>query len=255
MRARPDSGAGPAPMPVEYPTTLYLNGRELLTLQTTPVDLGDWAMGFLFTEGLSRGPHDLVSLVVDEERGLVWADLAPGAPGLDPDSSGRRYLTSGCGRGVTFSSVRDALSLSPVLSERTVSRAELAGWMQAMGRQTPLYDASGGMHAAAVVRPDGGLLVREDIGRHNAVDKAIGAALQAGWSAADLVICTSGRISYEMCTKVARFGVAIAASRTAATDQAVRLARRLQIELVGYVRSAERLTVYTDGRRLAAPVA
>lgn len=245
--------AGPTPrvpMPVERPVTLFLNDQELVTVQATPVDLADWALGFLYTEGLVRSSDEVQRLAVEPDRGLIWADL-PALPRRDRLLGRRRYLTSGCGGGVTFSSVRDAMGLAPVAHDLQVRREGLAHWMAQLGSRTPLYHQTGGMHAAGLVRVESGeMLVREDIGRHNAVDKAIGAALRAGWPAAGLVMLTSGRISYEMCAKLGRYGIGLGASRTAVTDQACRLAERLGIELVGYLRTAEQMTVYTSGRRL-----
>jgi len=240
----------PYAMPVERRTTLFLNDAELLRIQTTPVHLADWARGFLYTEGIIHTSTDILSLEVDEPaatvRALVVPALQPPQVAMD-----RRYLTSGCGKGVTFSSMKDALLLGPVRHDLRVGPKQLAAWMKWMQQQTPLYEESGGMHAAAVVHSSTGeMLVREDIGRHNAVDKAIGAALQAGWSADVLVLLSTGRISYEMCTKLARSGIGIGASLSAATDQAIRLAERLGVELVGYVRSGDKLAIYTDGKRI-----
>ncbi|MFZ5828226.1 MAG: formate dehydrogenase accessory sulfurtransferase FdhD [Bacillota bacterium] len=240
----------PRPMPSERRTTLMLNGEELLRIQTTPVRLDDWATGFLFTEGLISSLSDLRRLEIDEAAGQVRADVDP-ATLPDQALATKRYLTSGCGKGVTFSSLKDAMLLQPVRHTLRVDRSRLAAWIKLMQRQTPLYEESGGMHAAAAVNvTTGEMLVREDIGRHNAVDKAIGAALQARWPAEQMILLTTGRISYEMCSKLARTGIAVGASLTAATDQAIRLAKKLSIDLVGYVRTPEKLVVYTSGSRI-----
>ncbi len=236
-------------MPQECPTTLYLNDRQLLTIQTTPVYLEDWARGFLFSEGLIADLSDIQRLSVDEQKGLVWVDLKTPPP--EEDAFGRqRYLTSGCGKGVTFSSIKDAMQLRPVSHGLRVTRPQLADWMRQMIRNTPLYYETGGMHAAMVVRAaTGEFIVREDIGRHNAVDKALGAAFHRGWTGPELVVLTTGRISYEMCSKLARHAIGVGVSRTAATDQAGRLAEKLGIDLVGYVRG-NAMTVYTAGHRI-----
>ena len=106
------------------------------------------------------------------------------------------------------------------------------------------------MHAAAVVHvATGGLLVREDIGRHSAVEQA-GHVARAGWPAEEVVLLATGRISHEMCCKTARAASASAASLSAATDEAIRLADALAIDLAGYAKSPDRLVVYTAGGRI-----
>jgi FdhD protein len=211
--------------PTERPTTIWLNDQEWVTVQTTPVDLYDWAVGYLWGEGVIAGPSDLERLVVEEERGLVWADV-PGAGERQP------------------------LNLKPVARGPLVTAEACLHWMQAMLADAVLYQETGGMHVAAAIRLDTGeRILREDIGRHNAVDKVLGSALQAGWPGEKVAVLTSGRISYEMCTRLARFGCGIGISRTAATDQAYSLAVDLGIDLVGYVRSAASLIVYTNGER------
>lgn len=240
----------PRPMPSERKTALYLNGTELLRIQTTPVHLDDWAVGFLYTEGIIGDPSDLLLLGVDPAALVVRAEVDPD---LLPDQelTGKRYLTSGCGKGVTFSSVKDAMQLQPVRPGVGASRLQLSTWIKQMQRQTPLYAETGGMHAAAVLHvPTQALLVREDIGRHNAADKAIGAALKEGWPPEELVLLTTGRISYELCAKLGRTGIGLCASLTAATDQAIRLAQQLSIDLAGYAKSPEKLVVYTAGHRI-----
>lgn len=221
-------------MPEEYPTTLYVNGRRLITLQTTRISLGDWAYGFLFAEGLIAGPRDVLAMAVDPDTGEVWAEVR-----------GAAVLTATA----SFMSAHPAPAL-PVTSDLQVSHAQLAAYQARMQRAAVLYAATGGMHVAALFRAsDGAMLAREDVGRHNAVDKAIGAALLAGWNPRDLALLTSGRISYEMCRKAAQFGLGLVASRSAATDQAARLARQLGMDLIGYLRP-HGMRVYTGGTHL-----
>ncbi|MFZ5828222.1 MAG: formate dehydrogenase accessory sulfurtransferase FdhD [Bacillota bacterium] len=215
--------------PVERPTTIYLNDEEWLTVQTTPVDLHDWVVGYLCGEGVIDDPGEIRRLVIEEDRGLIWVDL-PAPPERQ----------------------RQEPRFAPVLHHLQVTREQLLQWMREMLANAPLYRETGGVHVAMAVRADTGeRFIREDIGRHNAVDKVMGAARRAGWPADQVVILTSGRISYEMCTRLARFGAGIGVSRTAATDQAYELAMDLAIELVGYVRNAASLIVYTKGTRVA----
>lgn len=237
-------------LPVERPATLYVNDEELVTLQATPSHLDDWAVGFLRGEGLLGSLDEIGRMAVDEDRGLVWVDL-PRLGGLPDAGARKRYLTAGCGRGVTFSSLRDALQLRPLEQPIRVRLEDLLAWAREMQRMAPLYAETGGVHSAALRHlGTGEMIVREDIGRHNALDKVIGAAFRAGWDFRQVVAITSGRISYEAAAKLGRAGIAVGASLTAATDQAVRLADHLGIELVGYARSPHRAVVYTRSGRL-----
>jgi len=236
------------PAPQERPTTLLLNGHHLLTVQTTPLWLDDWALGFLFSEGVVEGADAVRSVHVEPGSGAaatVQVDAVT-SPRWKPHMARQRYITSGCGKGVTFSSMRDALTLAPVAHRLPVEPERLARWQSRLEEGAELYRRTRGLHGAAVAHVDRDeIIVREDIGRHNAVDKAVGAALRKGWDMARCVVVTSGRISCEMCAKLGRAGIAVGASRTAATDQAVRLAERLGIALVGYLRP-DRMVLYTD---------
>jgi len=236
------------PMPQERPTNLLLNGHHLLTVQTTPRWLDDWALGFLFSEGVVEGAEAVSSVQAEPGPGAAVTVRVEAAtsPRWKPHMARQRYITSGCGKGVTFSSIRDALTLTPIAHRLSVEPEQLVRWQRRLEEGAELYRATRGLHGAAVAHVDRDeVLVREDIGRHNAVDKAVGAALRRGWDMSRCVLVTSGRISYEMCAKLGRAGIAVGASRTAATDQAVRLAERLGIALAGYLRS-HGMVLYTD---------
>lgn len=239
----------PTALPVERPATLFINDEELVTLQTTPSNLDDWAVGFLSGEGLIRRPDEIAKLSVDEDHGMVWVEI-PGF--ISPEAGGRRrYLTAGCGKGVTFSSLKDAMQLTPLSHSLQVATGDLLEWVKELQRNTPLYAETRGVHGAGLKHvATGELLVREDIGRHNALDKVIGAAIRQGWDLSQVVAVSTGRISYEAASKLGRAGIGIGATLTAATDQAVRLAEHLNIDLVGYARSPRHLVIYTRGERL-----
>src|SRR5690606_26887471 len=177
------------PTPQERPTTLLLNGQHLLTVQTTPLWLDDWALGFLFSEGVVEGADAIRSVHVDPGAGAAVTVRveAVTSPRWKPHMARRRYITSGCGKGVTFSSMRDALTLVPVAHRLPVQPERLARWQSCFEDGAELYQKTRGLHGAAVAHVDrDDIIVREDIGRHNAVDKAVGAALRRGgtWRAA-----------------------------------------------------------------------
>ncbi|WP_048601246.1 formate dehydrogenase accessory sulfurtransferase FdhD [Rubeoparvulum massiliense] len=235
--------------PDEYPITLYLNGVELATYQLTNLDLEDWAIGYLFTEGIIDTPSDLKGLIIDAEQGRIFAELGRNFD-AEHFAQGRKHFTAGCGKGITFFSMTDVKKFRKVNSNRTASMTYLLKKRHEFALQSPLYLATGGMHGACIVDRQGVITVREDIGRHNAVDKVIGHALREGLDPADLILLTTGRVSYEMLAKAARFGFGIVGSRTAATKQAIQLANFLHIEVVGYVRGKMALVYTSCGRIL-----
>jgi len=238
------------PMPSERPITIFLNDVEVATTQATPRDLEELAAGFLVAEGLIRDRKLLVSIDADAARGLVYVLSQEVAP---EDLAVRaRYLTSGCGGGVTFASVGHARGMSPVLSELTVSATQLYTLVGEMAHAAVMYHETGGVHACGLARGGRLLFVREDVGRHNAVDKLLGRAWLDDIPTSDAVLISTGRISYEMAVKAAKAAVPIVATRSAVTDLAADIGDELGITLVGYVRG-KKLTVYTHPERVLAP--
>jgi FdhD protein len=235
------------PMPAELPVTIHLNDVEIATMQATPSALEELAAGFLLSEGLLTDRAALERIDVDAKRGLVWVTTSEAVPA---DLAGRaRYLTSGCGKGVTFASVGHARGLAPVVSDLTVEAAEVHALVRDLAEAALLYRETGGVHAAGVGGPDGLALVREDVGRHNAIDKVLGRAWLDGLDVTGMTLVATGRISYEMAVKAAKARVPIAASRSAVTDLAAELADTLGITLIGYARGGK-LTVYTHPERV-----
>lgn len=230
--------------PEEYPITLYLNGHELATYQLTKADLEDWAIGYLYSEGIISGPSDLKRLTINEDHGRVLVELN-GDFDAEEFSQKQKHFTAGCGKGMTFFSMTDVKNFPKITTTRTVTLSYLLKKRHEFAKKSPLYLETGGMHGACIVDKDGNLTVREDVGRHNAVDKVLGYAVREGLDPKSLILLTTGRVSYEMLSKAARFGIGLIGTRTAATKQAVQLANFLQIEVVGYIRG-KMATVYTS---------
>ncbi|WNF36160.1 formate dehydrogenase accessory sulfurtransferase FdhD [Bacillaceae bacterium IKA-2] len=230
--------------PEEFPITLYLNGHELATFQLTKADLEDWAVGYLYSEGIINKPSDLKKLTIDEDQGKVLVELYDEFD-AEEFSKKQKFFTAGCGKGVTFFSMTDVKKFPKITANRTISLSYMLKKRHEFSMNSPFYLETGGMHGACIVEIDGSITVREDIGRHNAVDKVLGFAVRKGLDPASLILLTTGRVSYEMLSKAARFGISVIGTRTAATKQAVQLANFLQIEIVGYLRG-RMVTVYTS---------
>jgi len=234
-------------MPVERPVTVHMNDVEVATMQATPDDLEELAIGFLVSEGLLVDRDSLKSVSADYKRGLVYVETTEEVP--DELTYRRRYITSGCGKGVTFSSVGHARSLEPVGGDFSVDPAVLHGWMRVMNEQATKYRDSGGMQACALASGGEVRIVREDVGRHNAVDKVLGRAWIDRTSTEDAVLLSTGRVSYEMAVKAAKARIPVVASKSAVTDLAGEIAGSLGICVVGYLRGGA-MVVYTHPERV-----
>lgn len=213
----------------EQPLTVYVDGERFLTLLCTPVKLEALVIGYLWMEMVISDLAEIRTLQVSPVDGRV--DVALTRPVTLPTE---RILTSGCGGGITF---RIDHRLFPRLtSDLRISPAQLGERMRDLFAAAVLYKASRGIHGAALTDGDRLLIVAEDVGRHNAVDKIKGEALLRGIATRDRVLLSTGRISSEMLLKAARMGVPIVASRTSPTEMAVGLAEQLNVTVCGYVR-------------------
>ena len=234
--------------PDEYPISLNLNGYEIAVFQLTKNDLDDWAYGYLFSEGFIQKESDIETITIDEDMGAIHVSLNEE---FDEEQffSKKKHYTAGCGRGVTFFSMTDVKNFAKVSSSQTYDLSYLLKKRSEFAQNSLLYLETGGMHGACIVEEDGTITVREDIGRHNAVDKMIGHSLRKGLSPERLILLTTGRVSYEMLSKAAKYGFPVIGSRTAATKQAVQLAKFLNIEVIGYLRG-KMATIYTSAGRV-----
>lgn len=233
--------------PDEYPVQLMVNGRELATFQLSLTGLQDWAVGYLYSEGLIDCMDDVEELRVSEDQSRI--DVEVDDEREEWMFSGRKkHYTAGCGKGVTFFSMSDVKEFPKVTSNCETKLSVMLKQMAAFGKQTPLYDATGGMHGACLYGHGGEMVVYEDIGRHNAVDKVIGYAVRNHLRPEDLILLTSGRISYEMLSKTAKFGIGIIGSRTTPTLQAVQVANYLGVEIVAYMRGRHAEVCTNHGR-------
>jgi FdhD protein len=237
----------PRAMPSERAVTLYMNDVEVATVQATPNHLEEMAVGFLLSEGLLADRNVFGHVEADPKRGLVYVTTQETVP--DDMVFRTRYVTSGCGKGVTFSSLGHARALEHVTSDLRVDSGLLYGLIGEMSKMASAYRDTGGMHACALSQRGTICVVREDVGRHNAVDKVVGQAWLDRIPTEDGVLLSTGRISYEMAVKAAKSKVAIVVSRSAVTDLAAQIADELGITLVGYARGG-RLTVYTHPERV-----
>jgi FdhD protein len=230
---------------VEEPLEIRVDGEPLSVTMRTPGNDEELAIGFLIGEGLIRGParasltDDLAANVIDVEGPLL----------RDP---GKRsfYTSSSCGVCGKGALEEVAVYAPPVEGGPTVARSLLAALPERL--RQPTFARTGGLHATGVFDAGGELLiVREDVGRHNAMDKAIGrAALDGLLPLGDHILCVSGRLSFELVQKAAVAGAPIMVAVGAPSSLAVELAVDRNITLVGFARGGA-ANVYTVGERVS----
>jgi FdhD protein len=240
--------ASPVAVVREIPLTIFLNDHEIVTLLCTGAYLESLAVGFLRSEGFLRHRDSLRSVEVDHSRHLVRVSSAEDAE-LAEQLLGKRIITSGCGKGSTFYHALDSLQSRPPEHRLVVHPDQVRHLMAELNRRSELYRRSRGVHNCALAVPDGILLFRADIGRHNAADMIIGECFLGELPTHDKILLTTGRITSEILIKCAKARIPMLISRSAATSLAVQLARELTMTIVGYVRGGN-MVVYTGGENL-----
>lgn len=253
----------PDTLAVEEPFEIRVNGTALTVTMRTPGDDVDLAHGFLLTEGVIGSREDVLTARycagsdVDgmNTYNLLDVRLAPGVPGPDPSVTRNFYTTSSCG--VCGKAALDAVRLAtrfPVDTDTgTVTTSVLASLPDQLRDHQKVFETTGGIHAAGLFTYDGSLLaVREDVGRHNAVDKVLGWALLADRvPLGGCVLMVSGRASFELAQKAAMAGVPVLAAVSAPSSLAVDVAREQGMTLVGFLRG-ETMNVYAGDQRVVA---
>jgi FdhD protein len=236
----------------ETPVTLAYNLSPHAVMMATPADLEDFAVGFSLTEGIVDDARDVSRVtVVRYGRGIelqvdVPADVAARSGTRSRRLSGR----TGCGICGTDDVDRVLRELPRVASPARFAVGAVSRAMRDLTTRQPLNDETGAVHAAGWARADGTLVhVREDVGRHNALDKLVGALVRAGVPAAEGFVVMTSRGSFELVQKVAILGAPLLATVSAPTALAVRVAEQVGLTLAGFARD-ERLTVYAHAGRL-----
>jgi len=230
---------------VEEPLEIRIGGAPVAVTMRTPGHDEELALGFALSEGLrprgARLPDDLAANTIEVD-----------APGFDPQRLARSFYTSSscgvCGKGAL-----EAVAVEAPLVESAlrVEAARLAGLPERLRSSQAAFEATGGLHATGLFAAGGELLcLREDVGRHNAMDKVIGWAFGEGLlPLAAHVLCVSGRLSFELVQKAAVAGCPILVAVGAPSSLAIELAADRRVTLCGFVREG-RMNVYTEPARV-----
>jgi FdhD protein len=252
---RPDTVAA------EEPLEIRLAGTPLAVTMRTPGDDFDLVHGFLATEGVISGAEDIAGLrycdSVDPDGrntyNVVDVDLAPGVPVPDTGLERNFYTSSSCGvcGKASIDAIRTKTRFDVAADEVRLPLAALLALPDRLRAAQQVFDKTGGLHAAALFGTDGELTVlREDVGRHNAVDKVIGERLRnSRLPLSGGVLMVSGRASFELTQKAAMAGIPVLAAVSAPSSLAVELAREVGITLVGFLRG-DGCNVYARPERI-----
>ncbi|WUR15935.1 formate dehydrogenase accessory sulfurtransferase FdhD [[Empedobacter] haloabium] len=249
-------------LPDEVPVALAYNGISHAVMLASPTDLEDFALGFSLSERIVRHPLDVYDIEIERaDDGIVVAmRVAAGALARLKESRRARTGRTGCGLcgveslrhfGDDTADVAPCRALPTPAAAAPLQPAALQRAMAQLAARQHLHHATGGTHAAGWAAPDGTLrFLREDVGRHNALDKLVGALARGDMLAQGGFAVVTSRASYEMVQKAARAGFGLLAAVSAPTALAVSLAERAGVTLAGFVRG-DRYVLYTHPQRLA----
>lgn len=241
----------------EVPIALEFNGISHAVMLATPCDLEDFALGFALAEGIFTDATDLYGCEVAESRLGITVSMEVSGRSFAALKQRRRTLAgrTGCGICGTESLSQVFRPVPPVASDMAIPISAMNQAMRSMRQQQRINAFSGSLHAAAWCDARGDvLLLREDVGRHNALDKLVGAMASAGQQADSGFIAVTSRASIEMVQKAATAGAALLAAVSAPTQWAVNTAQQAGMTLVGLVREND-LVIYTHPHRVLFPSA
>ena len=236
----------------ETPVALTYNRTTYAVMMATPADIEDFAIGFSLTERIVGTPHEIEDLEVVAVPDGIEARMWLAADRIDAVERRRRQIAgvTGCGLCGLESLAEATRPPVRICGDVRVDMATLIAASQALGSRQHLNHATRAVHAAGFWRPDAGVIaLREDVGRHNALDKVAGALARAGTSACDGVVLLTSRISVELVQKAAAMGAPMIAAVSAPTALAIRTADAAGITLVGITR-ADGFELFTHTQRI-----
>jgi FdhD protein len=242
-----------AAVAVEEPLEIRLGSRPVAVAMRTPGNDAELALGFLLTEGVIEDPASVLAIAdCPDGENVVEVRVDPAAPGVHPPTQRSFFASSSCGvcGKATLESVR-VRARDVRADPLRISAARLAALPARLRGAQPLFDLTGALHGAALFDRDDALVcVREDVGRHNAVDKVIGfAAARERLPLAGHVLVVSGRAGFEIVQKAAVAGIPVVCAISGPSSLAVELARESGLTLVAFLRG-EQMNVYSGAERI-----
>ncbi len=249
----------PLEIRLEYGKADQRQVQNISVTMRTPGNDAELALGFLFTEGIIKQPdnvnvieHCFIACAENKEN-VIQVSLKEGIEPQLHNTERNFYTTSSCGvcGKASINSIKTVSAYNHSTTENRVNADVLYHLPAILQKHQKVFADTGGLHASALFTTDGELLlVREDVGRHNALDKLVGAALNKNLLPLDQhILLLSGRISFELVQKAAMAGIAIITAVGAPSSLAVQLAEEFKITLVGFLRN-QRFNIYTQPKRI-----
>ncbi|HWQ20930.1 MAG TPA: formate dehydrogenase accessory sulfurtransferase FdhD [Methanotrichaceae archaeon] len=224
----------------EVPLSIFINGRHYTTALVSPALEKEFVLGHLFSERIISGLADVESFELEKRVARVIVSNPMRA------IASRRPIVSGCGGTASY---LDESKLPEVTSDLRVSAEEIHSAIKAIS-VSELHEATGGVHSVGLFNKGSAVAIVEDIGRHNALDKVIGAGLQDDIDFSECYTASTGRISSDMALKCSGAKIPIIASRGATTSLALMIAERTGLTIIGFARG-RRMNIYTRCDRIA----
>jgi len=219
---------------VERPLTLFLNGREIVTMMTI-CDHPDYlAVGYLLNQNMLRPDDEVTGIEYDAEIETVVVRTARETN--YEDKLKKKTLTSGCAQGTVFGDVMETFETAQLNKDTVLKTSWLYNLTKTINTTPSLYLEAGAIHGCVLCHEDKPLIYMEDVGRHNAVDKIAGYMFLNGISGHDKIFYTTGRLTSEMVIKTVQMGMPILCSRSGFTAWGVELARQVGLTLIGRAR-------------------
>jgi FdhD protein len=223
----------------ETPLSIFINGRHFVTAMISPDMVREFILGYLFSERIINARSEVESVEIEGQVARVM--VAHPIKALVP----RKPIVSGCGGTAAF---LDESKLPNITSDLRIDKNSILLAMKAIFN-SDLHAVTGGVHSVGLFNEDKAFCICEDIGRHNALDKAIGFGLDRDIDFGKFFVLSTGRISSEMALKCCVAGIPLIASRGATTSLAVEIAQRCGLTIVGFVRGG-RMNIYTNCGRI-----
>ncbi len=234
----------------EISLSIEVNNIEIVTLLCSNSNLDELAVGYLFSSGIIKGMEDVENLSIIPILRKKWLASIKLIDNMEVDLSNFVKIQNvGCGKGSVLMEKSEKSVNSRQNSEIKIKGSTVLSLMKEFQARSETFLQTGGVHGAAIIKDEEFINFREDIGRHNAVDKVIGNLVMNGSNFEDKIIVSSGRISSDILYKVKKSRIPIIITKSAPTDSTVNVSRNENITLIGFVR-ANRMNVYSGEHRL-----